>query len=233
MEGIEPNTLAGESPEPVVSETTGNPPVKAAQAEPEKTPKNVVINNFPEDLYRTLHPTFVEWNQPHDIPLSFGHFLISLLKGSGSIAGQLSEITRKFEALKADRDRLANEVEELRIENEAFSATNRGYADELTRKEKELREARTTAEESRNTAQSSQFPANPGQVPGAGHPAAGVPGAVPASAPWDAAGLLAGVNAVVDKAAELCAPGIFSGFKTYSKEQFYILFNDAYRSALK
>lgn len=243
MEGIELNRLAEEFPEAVFPEITGGTPVggmppgespvKAAQAEPEKAPKNVMINHFPEDLYWRLRPSFIEWDQKNDSPLGFGRFLISLLKGSGSIAGQLSEITRKYEAQKADRDRLANEAEELRIENEAISATCRGYADELARKEKELREARASAEESRTSTQTNSFPVNPGQVPAAGVPGAGHPATVPASAPWDAAGYLAGLTAVVDKAAELTAPGIFTGLRTYTKEQYLNLFNDAYQSALK
>lgn len=199
-------------------------PKEATQADL-TTPKNVPLNAFPPELYRKLHPGYEAWNKDR-IPTSpFSGYLIYLLSDPENIGQQLADRDSRIEEIIRENDRLETEVSRLtqalptqelqeRVkyleeENEGLVEINLSFASE----NKELR-AKIEVLESRLSS---------------------VPEFIKTSVisgKYNETAILAAIDVVMEKAAELSAPGLFNKFKTYTVEDFRAIFREAYTQAL-
>lgn len=203
------------------NQTTENEAVQADLT----APKNVPLNSFPPELYRKLHPGYLDWNKDR-IPASpFSGYLIYLLSDPENLGLQLAERDSRIEEILRENERLETEVSRLtqalptqelqeRVkylgeENEELIENNQCFASE----NKELR-AKIELLESRLSSVPEFIKTS--VIPGK----------------YNETAILAAIDVVMEKAAEISAPGIFNKFKTYTVEDFRAIFREAYSQAL-
>ncbi|PMD95529.1 hypothetical protein BWI97_14330 [Siphonobacter sp. BAB-5405] len=201
-------------------ETPVIPAETADQKDAEKPPKTLILNNFPPELYHRLKPTFDAWNSKKVPKLPFGHYIIHLLADEEGTSVTIAKLRERIEVIVQENEQLEGRITEL----QTTVSEKQERIDEL---ENELSEESSAKEHHHLRivgleSQIKSLQAQPAPAP----VARVVPGQYSEKA------MLAGMQAVMDKAAELTSPGIFNRFQTFTREQYQAVFQEAYAKAL-
>ncbi len=212
----EDNEITPANPE----ETPVIPAETADQKDAEKPPKTLILNNFPPELYHRLKPTFDAWNSKKVPKLPFGHYIIHLLADEEGTSVTIAKLRERIEVIVQENEQLEGRITELQATVSEKQERIDELQDQLSQESQSGDEHETRViqlEAKLKALQAQPAPAPVARV---------VPGQYSEKA------MLAGMQAVMDKAAELTSPGIFNRFQTFTREQYQAVFQEAYAKAL-
>lgn len=187
-------------------------------------PKNLMINNFPREIYDQLAPAFDAWNAKHMPKLTFGHFVVHLLADESGTAQTIADLKGKV----AEQSSVIARLESLLNQGEERQQQSGEMSQKLSTLEEEydvLLELKASVELENKELHSKiqELSSRPAPVPSA--PA--LPGQFSEKA------LLIAMDQVFKNVSQLTAPGLFNKFKTLTYEEIRTQFNWYYRNALQ